>query len=253
MSRWRPPGLNRLAGAFPGRQSADGPLGFTPVTAADSRWSVVSSAIDLRPKPTDALIRTAIDAAAHALDITLADVAGRGSQRQSEWLRTWPGEHYRFLAGLIRALQPALAIEIGTYQGMGTLALAAELGPQSRLVTFDVVDWRAIDGQFLIADDFADGRLSQELADLSNPAVFETYRELLLSADFIFVDAPKDGVFEPAFLAMAEPLWRGSRRHLLFDDIRLMPMVQLWRDLPFAKMDCTSFGHWSGTGLAVTH
>jgi hypothetical protein len=37
---------------------------------------------------------------------------------------------------------------------------------------------------------------------------------------------------------------------LVLDDIRLLPMVTLWEDLRLRKLDLTSFGHWSGTGIA---
>ena len=35
----------------------------------------------------------------------------------------------------------------------------------------------------------------------------------------------------------------------MFDDIRLLNMIEQWRALPRPKLDLTSFGHWSGTGL----
>jgi hypothetical protein len=28
-------------------------------------------------------------------------------------------------------------------------------------------------------------------------------------------------------------------------------MVDLWRRIPYPKLDATSFGHWSGTGLVL--
>jgi hypothetical protein len=42
-------------------------------------------------------------------------------------------------------------------------------------------------------------------------------------------------------------------RFLLLDDIRLLPMVGLWRSIASPKLDLTSFGHWSGTGLVDVH
>ena len=36
---------------------------------------------------------------------------------------------------------------------------------------------------------------------------------------------------------------------VMFDDIRLLNMIEQWRALPRPKLDLTSFGHWSGTGL----
>jgi hypothetical protein len=35
----------------------------------------------------------------------------------------------------------------------------------------------------------------------------------------------------------------------MFDDIRLMNLLSIWRGIQRPKMDITSFGHWSGTGL----
>jgi hypothetical protein len=36
---------------------------------------------------------------------------------------------------------------------------------------------------------------------------------------------------------------------VVFDDIRVMNMVATWRRIARPKLDLTSFGHWSGTGL----
>ncbi|WP_164546837.1 MULTISPECIES: hypothetical protein [unclassified Variovorax] len=36
---------------------------------------------------------------------------------------------------------------------------------------------------------------------------------------------------------------------IVFDDIRVMHMVDTWRRIARPKMDLSSFGHWSGTGL----
>lgn len=33
---------------------------------------------------------------------------------------------------------------------------------------------------------------------------------------------------------------------IVFDDIRLMRIVYVWRSIQRPKMDMTSFGHWSG-------
>jgi hypothetical protein len=36
---------------------------------------------------------------------------------------------------------------------------------------------------------------------------------------------------------------------LVFDDTRVRNMLHTWRDVRRPKLDLTSFGHWSGTGL----
>lgn len=224
-----------------------------PVVALDNRWSVVSSAVDLRPAPGDDLVGLMLRAGERARSIDLADLAARaGSDDERAWLSQWPGEHYRLLAALVDVLQPQTVVEVGTWQGLGTLSLARFLPPGGRVVTYDVLPWDQIDGSLLRATDLTDGAIEQRLGDLADPRVFDRERDLLRSADIIFSDAPKDGRFEPAFLSLLLPATADRRRLLVLDDIRLLPMVQLWRDLPLAKLDATSVGHWSGTGLAFT-
>jgi hypothetical protein len=41
------------------------------------------------------------------------------------------------------------------------------------------------------------------------------------------------------------------RQLVVIDDIRVLTMVQLWRQLPNPRLDLTSFGHFSGTGLLL--
>jgi hypothetical protein len=36
---------------------------------------------------------------------------------------------------------------------------------------------------------------------------------------------------------------------VMFDDIRLWNMLPFWQEIDRPKLDLTSFGHWSGTGL----
>lgn len=33
------------------------------------------------------------------------------------------------------------------------------------------------------------------------------------------------------------------------DDIRVWTMLKTWREISYPKLDLTSFGHWSGTGI----
>ena len=65
------------------------------------------------------------------------------------------------------------------------------------------------------------------------------------------MDAPKDGVFEPALAALLIEHLGETGTLTVWDDIRVMTMVEFWRGLPLPKLDITSLGHWSGTGLAL--
>jgi hypothetical protein len=104
----------------------------------------------------------------------------------------------------------------------------------------------------LRSEDFETGRIEQRIGDLGEGAYLESQAHVLRSADLIFIDGPKDGVWEQAAFPKILGLLEDRRRLVVLDDIRLLTMVQLWRDLPYPKVDATSLGHWCGTGLLHT-
>jgi predicted O-methyltransferase YrrM len=216
---------------------------------------IFSAEDESRPSPR--LINVALDAARAAQEISLPQLDAR-LDGPPYWPSIWPGEHYRLLAALAETLQARTIIEIGTATGMsggagrgGGAPLAALAGaPQgSRVVTFDIVPWREYPGTVLTEEDFADGRLAQQLDDLSTPDGAHKHRELLIEADLIFVDAAKDGHQEEAFLELFETIPFSRAPIVVFDDIRQWKMLAIWRRVRRPKLDITSFGHWSGTGL----
>jgi predicted O-methyltransferase YrrM len=138
-------------------------------------------------------------------------------------------------------------VEIGTFTGMGTYALSQGLG-SGKIHTYDVQPWNSFSSH-LQAADFESGRVTQILGDLSNPDVFQKNFDILNAAGLIFMDAPKDGVFEYAMLPLLRQLKPLAGRILVLDDIRFVNMIDLWRGINSPKLDVTSFGHWSGTGL----
>jgi predicted O-methyltransferase YrrM len=219
--------------------------------ASDARWSVISSAHDIVGQPTDDLIELALAAGHRARTLRLHDLEHRCREEDALWIRTWPGEHYRYLAALAELLEPATAVEVGTYKGQGTLALAAG-SSVTDVVTYDVLPWREFDGTALREEDFADGRVQQRIGDLGSPGYLREQADTLRRADLVFLDGPKSGGWEDHAVPAILSVLNDRRRLVVFDDIRLLPMVQLWRDLPFPKFDATSLGHWSGTGLLFT-
>jgi predicted O-methyltransferase YrrM len=230
-------------------------LGSVPalplVGAADARWSVISSAADIRFRPTDQLVEIMLNAADSARNISLEDVAMRSGPDPARWIRTWPGEHYRFLAGLVASLGAKRIVEIGTFQGHGSMSLLAG-SDEAQVVTYDIIPWNEIPASDLRPSDFSDGRLEQRIGDLANLQYLKSQIATLQEADLIFVDGPKDGEWERKFCDRVLPQLSSPPKLVVFDDIRLLAMVQLWRDLPYAKLDATSTGHWSGTGLLQT-
>jgi predicted O-methyltransferase YrrM len=221
-----------------------------PPGCEDGRYSMILPVQDdaASSHATPQLIDAALAAIAQARRVSLDDVSAR-MHAGPRWPQFWPGEHYKLLAGLVASMQPRVVVEVGTFLGLSALALRKYLPREGVLTTFDVVKWDAFEDTCLRASDFADGQLVQALGDLSDPAVMREHRALLAKADLIFVDAPKDGVFEPRFLRNLEDVPFEKPPLVVFDDIRLWNMLAVWRGIARPKLDLTSFGHWSGTGL----
>jgi predicted O-methyltransferase YrrM len=228
-------------------------LGFRS-PARHSELSVVISLDDDPGQPTAALIQVALSAVHAALELDLSDLKDR-SPAAAQFVNRYPGEHYRLLAGLVRSLGVKSVVEVGTYTGLSALALLHELAADGQVTTFDLWPWtqpeRAGIHQptALREEDFADGRLRQELGNLSDPEIYRRHEELLRQSDLIFCDGPKDGVFEPMFLGQLLKRTRQKPSLLVFDDIRTWTMLRDWRRIRVPKLDVTSFGHWTGTGL----
>ena len=134
-------------------------------------------------------------------------------------------------------------MEVGTFTGMGSLALLA--GSQdSELTTFDILPWD--DPSFSThfrAEDFVTrwGRIFQEIADLADLSVFKRYKNVLEEADLIFLDGPKNDLFEYAFARNLSLLETHKQRLLVVDDIHFVNMIDLWQAVESPKLDLTSF------------
>jgi len=220
-----------------------------PVDARHREYSMLLSADDEPCRPTERLLDVSLQAAQAARTVDVSSLASR-VPTGIRYAEVWPGEHYKLLAALVKTLGARQVVEIGTATGLSALTMLLELPADGRLTTFDVVPWpQYVDGTALRDADFADGRLSQIIDDLQDPQVVEKHRSLFENADFIFIDAAKDGVMEQRFIENLKPLRYRTAPIVMFDDIRVWKMLAIWRHLDRPKLDLTSFGHWSGTGL----
>ena len=136
-------------------------------------------------------------------------------------------------------------IEVGTHIGLGVLALSS---PGVSVTTYDIVPWDDFPGTALRSQDFNNG-LEQRIGDLSDRKYFKSQTATLAEADILFIDGPKDGIFEPKLAENLVSEFAGSGMFVLWDDIRVMTMIEAWRRIPVAKLDATSIGYWSGTGF----
>jgi len=210
-----------------------------PVRAAHGEYSMILSMHDEPSRPTPDLIDVAIRAAAEAGRVKLD--LGRPVPESTH---LWPGEHYRLLAGLVRVLKPKTVVEIGTATGLSALCMREHC----RVVTFDVVPWHSWKNTVLREDDFGK-QLVQHVGDLGQWAVMEKHGELMREAGLVFIDATHDGELEARLFENLERI--NYRGYVLMDDIRVWTMLKMWREIKQPKLDLTSFGHWSGTGLVL--
>ena len=60
------------------------------------------------------------------------------------YYNVFPGEHYRLLKAIANFLEPSTIVEVGTYTGMGTIALTQGF-PSAQLFTYDIVTWDEFD------------------------------------------------------------------------------------------------------------
>jgi predicted O-methyltransferase YrrM len=199
-------------------------------------------------RPTERLLDLSLAAIARARGVSMAEVVARMAHPPF-YPDVWPGEHYKLLAGLVQELRPQTIIEIGTAIGLSAIAMRAHMPPGAVLHTFDIIPWDRLKDTALRAEDFADGRLRQVIGDIADESVLHQYADLFRRADFIFIDGPKDGRFEPRVVASLDALGLPAAPIVAFDDVRVWNMLTTWRAIDRPKLDVTSFGHWSGTGL----
>lgn len=97
-----------------------------------------------------------------------------------------------FLEVLIGAMAPRLCIEIGTFTGYSSLAIARALGPDGKLICCDISEkWTAVAREHWEAAGVADK------IDLRIGPAIETLRSLGdTPVDFAFIDADKTGYID---------------------------------------------------------
>jgi predicted O-methyltransferase YrrM len=204
-----------------------------------------SNANSIKSKRLTELSMQAISEA-HSVDI--ASVANRFTGDTKRFIMTWPGEHYKLLAALVKIINPKLVVEIGTLSGASCLAMKHFLSPEGKIVTYDIIPWIDFKETGLRKEDF-DGRLEQRIVDISKKSNFKKEFATIKEADMIFIDAAKDGIMEGNICNYFDIFGLNKNPIVIFDDILFLNMVKTWESIKYPKFDITSFGHWSGTGL----
>jgi len=173
-----------------------------------------------------------------------------------EDVRELPGkEHYYLLASLSMQLKNKKILELGTHTGRSAIALNYGNLKQlnnNTIYTYDI-------SNILIPNIFDYTNINFKIENLFNSDIREINKDHILSADLIFIDIdPHSGILEYSMY-----IWLKNNNYkglILFDDIHLdeghmgvytgSSMKQFWAKIDDKnKIDLTSVGHWSGTGL----
>jgi predicted O-methyltransferase YrrM len=218
-----------------------------PVKAHHGEYSMIFSSHD-DARPTQSLIDLSMKLIQEAACLRLPRLSER-LKSTPDYPNIWPGEHYRLLAAFVKAKKPKKIIEIGTATGLSALALKEFLPEDGRITTFDLIPWKTHPQTHLREDDFVDGRLVQYTHNLMEWENCLLHQKSLENADLFFIDATHDGDLEKILLHHIQKINKTFPLYLIFDDIRVWTMLKMWREIALPKIDLTSFGHWSGTGL----
>ena len=171
---------------------------------------------------------------------------------KDEHFNIYPGEHYKLLSALVENFSVSQSFEIGSFRGLGTLALLGSDTKSRSVITNDLVPFEQFDS-VIPQKMFRNDSITQLIGNLLEDDFFLNSESKLKTSDLIFLDGPKDGIFEYQMLRRLASLQFSNTKLLIIDDINFANMISLWRSIASPKIDLTSFGHWSGTGIVEIH
>lgn len=155
-------------------------------------------------------------------------------------------QHYKLLGYISTLFNDTHIIDIGTH--MGSSAMALSYNKRNKVHTFDIVNKTShILNSYRLLDN-----VEFHIADVFTPETRAPYRELLLSAPFVFIDVdPHNGWMEWDIYTFFRDA--GYKGILFFDDIHYFEgMRQFWSRVDNKyKHDLTKLGHFSGSGLVI--
>ena len=168
------------------------------------------------------------------------------SPQQREWFHASFGEHYKLINSLCKSLQIRKVVEVGSFTGMSSLVWLLN---NVSLTSIDIVPWKEFD-ETVLSDEIVNGSdFNQKILNLLDASTFSEMVPEFMESDLIFLDGPKDGVFEQKIVPKLLTCMQESGAWLLLDDIHLRAMKPCWDAIKNEKYDLSLIGHSSGTGL----
>lgn len=178
-------------------------------------------------------------------NLNIFDLHSRCTGISKRYFRLEAGkEPYRLLYYLTNLFNDSKIIDLGTSNGASALALSAN--KTNQIYSFDIID--RCETSFLQNENSFEKAPSFQNVDFIVTQDFTKYIDLFLNSPFIYLDIAHDGIWENILLdLLTKNNYKGI---MVLDDIHAFPEMEiLWNKLTFNKVDITSYGHWSGTGL----
>lgn len=149
-------------------------------------------------------------------------------------------EHYELLEFISRTNSFLSIIDAGTFMGLSAIKLASNT--TNNIDTYDISDSH-------LFKEIKEGRFKNISFHLKSIA--DESDDTIKKSDLIFLDIdPHDGLQEQVFSDRLEKI--GYKGIVIADDIWLnQGMINWWMGLPGTKIDLTTFGHFSGTGIWI--
>jgi hypothetical protein len=167
--------------------------------------------------------------------------------------------HYNLLTAIASTTKSKKIIEIGTASGSSLWAWL-QSNNVKEILTWDVdtpipensgwlpnISVKEVVHNAIVND----SRWTQYIENLTDHNVWSLRCNQIKDADIIFIDGPHDGYTEVKLMNNISSLNNNKQILLLFDDIKVSSMVRFWDLLNLEKLDLTSIGHQSGTGIAL--
>ena len=170
------------------------------------------------------------------LKIDLEYLSKLGFKNQGYLTDPAGAEPYQLLAYMSQQYTDSIILDIGSFYGNSALALSHN--DNNKVISYDIIDH----GQTGIKKD----NIEWKVIDFRNDDSIDYSKVVAISLD---VD-PHDGVKEPEMINfLKEKGWSGP---IILDDINLSSnMKEFWESLEDYKLDITSYGHMTGTGLLM--
>jgi len=176
----------------------------------------------------------------NAIDLSEQKKFIEWNKKNSEYFDLPAGkEHYKLLSYISTCLDSDIPlIDIGTYFGFSAAALSYN---SSKVISYDVCDWIPDNEYSIKNNDSIETKIMNCVNDM----------DVINKASFIILDIdPHNGEEERVIIKAL--IDNGFKGFLLLDDIKLnKDMQDFWDEITLPKIDVTSVGHWSGTGIVL--